>query len=333
MLAGAVDAGEGLLMEQAHHAVLGGHIFHDLHGQLVVVAGGVGVGVDGGQLVLGRGHLVVLGLGQNAELPQLMLQVLHVLRHPGLDGAEVVVLQLLALGGFGAEEGPAGEEQVLPPLADALVDEEILLLRTHLADDPLDIGAAVAKELHDPHRLAADLIHGAEEGRLFVQGLAAVGAENGGDAQASVLDEGKGFGVPGGVAPGLEGGPQAAGGEGGGVGLAPDQLLAAELHDGLAAGGGRDEAVVLLGGVTGHGLEPVGEVGGAVFDGPVLHAFRDLIGGVQLERGAVLEALLPGHHGVAGDIFGHSRLVEDIHAEQTGDASKFLFLHKKNLLR
>ena len=69
VLAGTVDAGEGLLMEQAHHAVLGGHIFHDLHGQLVVVAGGVGVGVDGGQLVLGRGHLVVLGLGQDAQLP------------------------------------------------------------------------------------------------------------------------------------------------------------------------------------------------------------------------------------------------------------------------
>ena len=28
---------------------------------------------------------------------------------------------------------------------------------------------------------------------------------------------------------------------------------------------------MLLGGDAGHGLEPVGEMGGALFDGPVLH--------------------------------------------------------------
>ena len=104
-----------------------------------MVGGDVGGGVDGGQLVLGGGGLVVLGLGHDAELPQLLVQLLHELLHPGLDGAEVVVVQLLALGGPGAEEGAAGVDQVLAPLVDVLVDEEILLLR---ADGGLDGGTS-----------------------------------------------------------------------------------------------------------------------------------------------------------------------------------------------
>ena len=55
VLAGAVDAREGLFVQQAHQVVALGHLLHHLHGQLVLVAGGVGVGIDGGHLVLGRG--------------------------------------------------------------------------------------------------------------------------------------------------------------------------------------------------------------------------------------------------------------------------------------
>ena len=44
--------------------------------------------------------------------------------------------------------------------------------------------------------------------------ISAVGAEYGGDAQGLILDKGVAGGVPGGIAPGLEGGPQPAGGEG-----------------------------------------------------------------------------------------------------------------------
>lgn len=46
-----------------------------------------------------------------------------------------------------------------------------------------------------------------------------------GDAQGLILDKGVAGGVPGGIAPGLGGGPQPAGGEAGGVRLAYDQLL------------------------------------------------------------------------------------------------------------
>ena len=56
-------------MQQADQPVPVGDLLHDLHGQLVLVVGGVAVAVDGGHLVLGRRDLVVLGLAQHAELP------------------------------------------------------------------------------------------------------------------------------------------------------------------------------------------------------------------------------------------------------------------------
>ena len=101
VLAAAVDTVEGLLVEQAHQAVALGHLAHHLHGQLVVIGGDVGGGEDGGHFVLGGGNLVVLGLGQNAQFPQLIIQLLHKGSHSGLDGTEVVVIQLLPLGGLG----------------------------------------------------------------------------------------------------------------------------------------------------------------------------------------------------------------------------------------
>ena len=189
-----------------------------------MVGGDVGGGVDGGQLVLGGGHLVVLGLGQDAQLPQLVVQVGHVGGHPGLDGAEVVVVHLLALGGLGAEEGAAGKAQVPALLPHFGVHQEVLLLRTHGGVHVLH--RVVAEQTQDAQGLFVQGGHGAQKGGLLVQGLPVIAAEGGGNAQGFILDKGVGGGVPGGVAPGLEGGPQPAGGEGGGVRLPLNQLLA-----------------------------------------------------------------------------------------------------------
>ena len=57
-------------MQQTDQPVAGSHLLHDLHGQLVVIGGDICGGVDGRQLMLGRGNLVVLGLSQNAQLPK-----------------------------------------------------------------------------------------------------------------------------------------------------------------------------------------------------------------------------------------------------------------------
>ena len=112
VLARAVDAREGLFVQQAHKVVALGDLFHRLHDELVLVARGVGVGVDGGHLVLAGGDLVVLGLGEHAELPQLFIELFHVGGHAGTERAEVVVVQLLTFRGLGTEQGAAAQAQI-----------------------------------------------------------------------------------------------------------------------------------------------------------------------------------------------------------------------------
>ena len=58
-------------MQQARHAMLCANGFHQLHGQLVVVACQIGGGVNGGKLMLGGSDLIVLRLCKHPQPPQL----------------------------------------------------------------------------------------------------------------------------------------------------------------------------------------------------------------------------------------------------------------------
>ena len=149
MLAGAVDAGKGLFMQQADETVALGDLLHRLHDELVLIVGGVGVAVDGGHLVLTGGDLVVLGLGEHAELPQLLVQLLHKGRHARADDAEVVVVQLLALGRLGCRRGSRPHSRRSSRLRySSLVDEEILLLGADLRRDLTDVLLAAEQTQH-----------------------------------------------------------------------------------------------------------------------------------------------------------------------------------------
>ena len=129
--------------------------------------------------MLSGGHLVVFGFGENAQPPQGFVQILHVGGNPGPDGAKVMVVQLLSLGGRGAKQGPAGETQVLPLGEILFGDEEILLLRAHRGNDPLGFG--VSKEPQDSDGLPAHFVDGAQERSLFIQCGSGIGEEAGGD--------------------------------------------------------------------------------------------------------------------------------------------------------
>ena len=161
--------------------------------------------------MLTGGDLVVLGLGEHAELPQLLVQFLHKGRHARADDAEVVVVQLLALGRLAAEEGAAAQPQILTLEVQLAVNEKILLLGADLRRDFIDVLLAVEK-MQQLHRFAANRLVRAQQRGLLVQRRAAVGAEHRRDAEAAVLDEGKGGGVPCAVAARLKGRAQAAGG-------------------------------------------------------------------------------------------------------------------------
>ena len=112
VLARAVHARKGLFVQQAHKAMTLGDLFHRLHDELVLVARGVGVDVDGSHLVLAGRDLVVLGLGEHAELPQLFVKLLHESADAGTERAEIMVVQLLALRRLGAEQRAAAQTQV-----------------------------------------------------------------------------------------------------------------------------------------------------------------------------------------------------------------------------
>ena len=161
MLAGAVHALKGFLVEQTDQAVAGGYFLHDLHSQLVVVCGNIRGGVDEGQFMLSRSHLVVLGLGQDAQLPKLLIQILHVGGHPGLDRAKVVIIHLLSLGRPGAEKRASGEAQVPALLPQLGVHQEILLFRARSGAYPLYL--RVSKQAQNAQRLSVQRLHGAQQ--------------------------------------------------------------------------------------------------------------------------------------------------------------------------
>ena len=136
VLARAVDAGERLLVDQEHQPVLRGEPPHQAHHDHVVVGADRGGLVDRRHLELGRGDLVVARLGRDAEAPQLAVEIHHERQDPLADRAEVLVLELLALGRRGTEERPAGQQQVGPLLGQPPVDQEVLLLRPDVGEDP-----------------------------------------------------------------------------------------------------------------------------------------------------------------------------------------------------
>ena len=243
VFAGSVDAGKGLFMQQAHQTVAAGNFLHDLHGELVVVRGNVGGGVDGSQFVLGRCHLVVFRLGKDPQLPELIVQVFHELRDSRLDDAEIVVVQLLALGGHGTEKGPAGIHQVRAFFIHLLIDEKILLLRSHAGADIIGFGT---EKLQDPLGLTVQCLHGPQKRCLLIQCLPGIRAECRGDAQGVIFNKGIGRRIPGGISAGFECRPDTAGRERRCIRFAFDQFLAGKLHDHASVRRGGDETVVFL---------------------------------------------------------------------------------------
>ena len=148
VLAAAIDPFERLFMEQAGEAVAVRHLLQYLHGQLVMVRGDVADLKDRRHLVLGRRHLVVLGLRRNPQLPELRVQVVHEGGDFRLQHAEVMIFHLLALRRGGAQERAAAENQVFSLFVEILVDEEIFLLTAHGDVHPGDI--LISQKVENP---------------------------------------------------------------------------------------------------------------------------------------------------------------------------------------
>jgi hypothetical protein len=205
-----------------------------------------------------------------------------------------VVVELVALGRVGAEQRAAGQHQVRAGVEVLLVEEEVLLLGADGREDP--VGVLVAQQPQRADRGLRERVHRAQQRDLGVERLTRPGDERRRDAEQRAVrvleDERRARRVPRGVAAGLERVADAAGRERGGVGLALDQLLAAEPGKPLAVAVGLEEGIVLFRGETRERLEDVGVVGGAALQRPVLHRLRDALREGGIEGLAVLERRL-----------------------------------------
>ena len=122
----------------------------------------------------------MLGLGIDAQLPELFVQILHKCHNPRLDGTKVMVIHFLTLGRAGTEKGAPTKHQIFPCAVSLFVHKEIFLFRT---DRGIGLGnILVAKEFDDAHRLAIERFFGTQERGLFIECLSAVRIEYGGDA-------------------------------------------------------------------------------------------------------------------------------------------------------
>ena len=223
----------------------------------------------------------MFGLGKDAQLPQFFVQLFHEGLHARLDDAKVMVFHFLSFRHLGAEQGTAAVNQVAAFFPELLVDQEILLFRPDVRDDVFRMDAEQGQHALGRFIQRGD---GTQERRLLVQHIARVGAERRRDIQAVVLDEGVRRGVPGGVAAGFEGGAQAAGREARRIGFALDQVLAGKFHDDAPIRRGLDEAFMFFGRDARHRLEPVGVVGAAVFQRPILHGVSHHVGQFAAQR-------------------------------------------------
>ena len=85
--------------------------------------------------------------------------------------------------------------------------------------------------------------------------------------------------------------PQPSRREAGGIRFSLDQFLTGKLHEYPAVGGRGNKAVVLFGGNACKGLEPVGKMGGPVFNGPILHGCRYGVGHLRVQVGTLIDGL------------------------------------------
>ena len=224
----------------------------------------------------------------------------------------------LPLGRTRAEQGAPRDLQVRTGKIEVVIDAEVFLLQTGKGHDGQR--RLNAEELEHALCLTIQSLTGTQQRRFLVQRDARPRQKHGGDAQERAVgvfhDIGGARHIPGRIAAGLEGGAQAAGGEGGSVRFAPDKHGAGKFRDDAAGGVGRKEAVVLLGGLAGQRIENMGEVGRALFNGPVLHNRRHGIRNGRVHAFAEGDGLVQGLvHGL-GETLAHHLVVEDVAAEK-----------------
>ena len=251
----------------------------------------------------------MFGLCQDAEFPELVVEVAHEFLDPGLDDAEIMIVHLLSLGRSRAVKRPSGKTKIRAKVVHFLCDQEVFLLGPDGGAHIFDGG--VPEKLQDPQALPVQRFHGTQKGCFLVQCFAAVGAERRRDAEGIVFDECIGSRIPGRISPGFKGRADTACREGGGVRLALDQFLAGELHDDAPVGRRCDERVMFFRRNACQRLEPVSEVGRALLQCPFLHGLCHRFGDGGIQFFAFIDRFMKGCVDLGRQPCAHLTVVKD----------------------
>ena len=102
-------------------------------------------------------NLVVLGFGEYAELPKLLVKLLHELRNARLQLSEVVVIKLLSLGSLCSEKCSACIDKVFSLIVEFFGNKEIFLFGTYCCLNRCYI--FVSEKLKDSHCFLINIFH------------------------------------------------------------------------------------------------------------------------------------------------------------------------------
>ena len=118
----------------------------------------------------------MLRFRRDSQLPQFLIQILHVFPDSLADNTEIMVFHLLPLRCRRPEQGTACENKVRPLQILIFIHKEIFLFRTH-AGHHLGSARILVKQAYNAHRLLAHRLHRTKQGSLLIQHLPRVGAK------------------------------------------------------------------------------------------------------------------------------------------------------------
>jgi hypothetical protein len=154
------------------------------HQQVLMVCRDVRILVDRRHLELARCHFVVPRLDRHTQSVQLALDFHHAGEHAVLDGAEVVIFQLLATRRLRAEQRAARRHQVRTAVVELLIDQEVLLLRPERRHHAARIHA---EQLERAPSLHIECMNGAQQRDLRIERVTSPRRERCGNRQVRAL--------------------------------------------------------------------------------------------------------------------------------------------------
>ncbi len=129
VLAASVDSVKRLFVKKANHSVAVGNRFHNGHYDLIVIYRFVRGGVNACKFVLCGGNFVMLGFCVNAELPEFLVEIGHIIPYALFDFSEVMVFKLLTFWRVRTEKRSAASREVEPFFVYFFIHKEIFLFR------------------------------------------------------------------------------------------------------------------------------------------------------------------------------------------------------------